>query len=175
MAALFHIHGDPSRATQYLEEALQAARVVGAPAWSEAETANLLAYALMLKGEIAESDAMLKRAVLAADALIHESGRWCSSASVETMMWIRFDDAQKVLEESALVLRRVGDLEGLSRALSIAGMMNLFKGDLVKARATLTEAVELSRTVGNQRQANGNMACSVCWLKLQATMSRQRG
>ena len=73
------------------------------------------------------------------------------------MMWIRFDDAQKVLEESVLVLRRVGDLEGLSRALSIAGMMNLFKGDLVKVRATLTEAVELSRTVGNQRHANGNM------------------
>ncbi len=74
------------------------------------------------------------------------------------MMWIRFDDAQKVLEESALVLRRVGDQEGLSRALSMAGMLNMFKGDLVKARATLTEAVELSRTMGNQRQANGNMA-----------------
>ncbi len=66
-AAMFHIQGDPSRATQYLQEALQTARVVGAPAWSEAATCNLLAHALLLKGEIAQSDAMLKQAALAAE------------------------------------------------------------------------------------------------------------
>jgi hypothetical protein len=36
-------------------------------------------------------------------------------------------------------------------------MMNLFKGDLANVRAALTESVELSRMVGNQRHANANM------------------
>ncbi len=157
LAAVFHIQRDPSRARQYLQEALQTAPVVGAPAWSEAETANLLAYALLLKGEIAQSDAMLKQAALAAEATDPRIRALILIGSVETMVWIRSDDAQKVLEESALVLRRVGDQEGLSKALSIAGMLNLLKGDLVRARATLTEAVELSLTVGNQRKAKGIM------------------
>ena len=39
-AAVVHIHGDLGRATQYLQEALQAARVAGAPAWSEAAAGN---------------------------------------------------------------------------------------------------------------------------------------
>jgi len=158
-AALFHLDGDPTRAIQCLEQALQTAGAVGAPAWSEAAACISLAGVLLLSGgEVDKSDVLLKRAALAAEATDPRLRALLSVESAEVMTWIRFADAQVILEESALVLRRVGDQDGLSRTLSMAGRLNLIKGDFVKARATLTEAVALSRTVGNHLQANSNMA-----------------
>src|SRR5262249_45386719 len=123
-AAVFHFNGgDPNRAMRYLQNALEAARAVGGSECSEAATGDVLAHGLMLRGDIAESDALLKQAALAAAATDPRTRALLLLESVDTIMWTRFDDARTILEESVQVLRRVGDQEGLSRALSVAGMM----------------------------------------------------
>jgi hypothetical protein len=116
-----------------------------------------LGRALMESGELQRSDSVLSEAVenaraageqlLAADAAVARS-----YLRAHTLPELSDEEVARELEGVIHVLEGLGDDAALARALSLAGMLRLWRGEAAAAIADLEQAASYARRVGDRAQ-----------------------
>jgi class 3 adenylate cyclase/tetratricopeptide (TPR) repeat protein len=116
-----------------------------------------LGRALMELGELQRSDSVLSQAVenaraageqlVAADAAVARS-----YLRAHTLPELSDEEVARELEGVIHVLEGLGDDAALARALSLAGMLRLWRGEAAAAIADLEQAASYARRVGDRAQ-----------------------
>ena len=141
--------GDHAPARELLEEALQLFRELG-NVDQTARCIGLLGNVAVGEGDLDAAEAAFTEAAAIARETGNEFRLAANLSNLGTIASYR-DDARTALRyqlEAAEIQRRLEDLDNLAITLHNVGRGHLFLGELVEARATLSESFAVARELG---------------------------
>lgn len=132
-------------AIDHLRTAVSLGRRAGAPAVT-GEARMSLASALLLRGEPGRSFRQIGDALIELDGVQAARARTQRAAILQELG--RLEEALEDLRRALPVLRRAGDAQWATRALSNRGLLRISRREFALARADLLAALDLSREHG---------------------------
>jgi DNA-binding SARP family transcriptional activator len=159
--ALANLHtdlGEPERAVELIEEAVELGRTVGGR--TMAILLRDYSLALMDVGRYAEAERALEKAFVTARALEDDRGMaWIEQAQADLDIRLgRWADAEARLDRSLSVQQEVGDREGLGEVLRSRGDLETGRGAPRDAVEPLRQSLEIWRGLGASLQQARTLA-----------------
>lgn len=152
LAANYVYAGLPAEALTCMRDLLAIVRAAGDATGTATALVNL-GVTLTELGQADEATAALEEALGLFRAAGQRKGEAFASCGLAAIYALcrRFDDAIRCYQHGLLILREVNDLASLSETVVDIGSVRLTQGQLEDAATRATEAVQLSRQCGSQR------------------------